>query len=309
MPVQPTPYIWMDGDLVEWDQANVHIMTHALHYGFGAFEGIRAYETERGLSIFRLREHVRRLMNSAKILMLDMPYSEDEICAAHVELMRANNMGPGTYIRPLVYTGYGETGIFPLTSPVRLAIATWTWGAYLGEEGAAKGARLMTSSWRRHDPNAMPTAAKATGMYINSGLAKVEALRAGFDEALMLGPDGRISECSGENIFIIRGGVLITPSPSEAGALAGITQDSIIRIARDLGYEVRHEAMIRTDIYLADECFMTGTAAEVIPVASLDDRLVGNGEPGPITRELQARYSQIVRGQVPGYDDWLTYCN
>jgi branched-chain amino acid aminotransferase len=298
----------MDGELIPWEQANVHIMTHALHYGFGAFEGIRAYETERGVAIFRLREHVQRLINSAKVLMLDIPFTADEICAAHVELLRANHMGEGTYIRPLVYTGYGEVGIFPLTSPVRLAIATWTWGAYLGEEGAQKGARLMTSSWRRHDPNAMPTAAKATGMYINSGLAKVEAQRSGYDEALMLAPDGKVSECSGENIFIVRQGILFTPTPSQAGALAGITQDSVIRIARDLGYEVRHEPMIRTDIYLADECFMTGTAAEIIPVASLDDRRIGSGELGPITRELQARYAAVVRGRVSEYDHWLTYC-
>jgi branched-chain amino acid aminotransferase len=217
-------------------------------------------------------------------------------------------MTEGCYIRPLVYLGYGEMGVNPLPAPVNVAIACWPWGAYLGDDGHANGVRMKISSWHRHSPNAMPTAAKGTGLYVNSGLAKVEAIKAGYDEAILLGPDGRISECSGENLFIVRNGVIVTPPPSEAGALAGITQDSIVTLARDLGYEVRFEAMVRTDLYLADEAFLTGTAAEVVPIASVDDRVVGSGKPGPVTSQLQTTYFKIVRGEVSQYSSWLTVC-
>ena len=308
MPITPTKKIWMDGQLVDWDQAMIHVLSHGLHYGTGAFEGVRAYPTSNGPAVFRLREHMQRLLNSCKILMIEVPFTLDELCDAVVATVRANEMNQGCYIRPLVYLGYGEMGVNPLPAPVNVAIACWPWGAYLGDDGHANGVRMKISSWHRHSPNAMPTAAKGTGLYVISGLAKVEAIKAGYDEAILLGPDGRISECSGENLFIVRNGVIVTPPPSEAGALAGITQDSIVTLARDLGYEVRFEAMVRTDLYLADEAFLTGTAAEVVPIASVDDRVVGAGKPGPITSQLQSTYFQIVRGEVPKYASWLTVC-
>lgn len=308
MPITPTKKIWMDGELVDWEKATIHVLSHGLHYGTGAFEGVRAYKTTHGPAVFRLREHMQRLLNSCKILMIDVPFSLDELCDAVVETVRANEMHDGCYIRPLVYLGYGEMGVNPLPAPVKVSIACWPWGAYLGDDGHANGVRMKISSWHRHSPNAMPTAAKGTGLYVNSGLAKVEAIKAGYDEAILLGPDGRISECSGENIFIIRNGTIITPPPSEAGALAGITQDSVVTIARNLGYEVLFEALVRTDLYLADEAFLTGTAAEVVPIASVDDRQVGSGRPGPITSQIQSTYFQTVRGELAQYEDWLTVC-
>jgi branched-chain amino acid aminotransferase len=216
-----------------------------------------------------------------------------------------NDLDDGCYMRPLVYLGYGEMGIYPLSSPVNVAIAAWPWGAYLGDHGVENGVRMKISSWTRHAPNSMPTASKTVGGYVNSSLAKVEALKAGYDEAIMLGPDARISECTGENLFIVRDGLLISPPPSEAGALRGITQASVVKIANDLGYEVSFEAMRRDDLYLADEAFLTGTAAEVVPIASVDDRLVGDGTPGPITKAIQSKYHKAVRGEIPEYESWL----
>jgi len=306
MPITPTSKVWMDGKLVDWDQATIHVLTHGLHYGTGVFEGIRAYPTDDGVAIFRLREHMARLLRSCKILMLEAPFTLDEFCDAAVETVRVNEMDNGCYIRPLVYLGYGEMGVNPLPAPVNASIAVWPWGAYLGDEGLANGVRMKISSWHRHSPNAMPTAAKATGMYINSGLAKIEAVKAGYDEAIMLGPDGRISECTGENIFIVRNGVLITPPSSAAGALEGITQDSVITIARDLGVEVRFESLLRTDLYSADEGFLTGTAAEIVPISSVDDRLIASGTPGPLTKQIQETYYETVRGKRPEYLHWLT---
>lgn len=306
MPITPTKKIWMDGTLVDWDKAYVHVLSHGLHYGTGAFEGIRAYQTPDGVAIFRLREHMARLLRSCKILMFDVPFTLDELCDAALEVVRANDLENGCYLRPLVYLGYGEMGVNPLPAPVNVAIAAWPWGAYLGEDGLNNGVRMKISSWQRHSPNAMPTAAKGTGMYLNSGLAKVEAMKAGYDEAILLGPDGRVSECTGENLFIVRDGVILSPPPSEAGALVGITQETIVQLARDLGHEVRFEALIRTDLYLADEAFLTGTAAEVVPISSVDDRLVGDGTPGPITKLLQSTYFQAVRGELAQYEGWLS---
>lgn len=306
MALTPTKKIWMDGELIDWENATVHVLTHGLHYGTGAFEGIRCYATSSGQSIFRLRDHMQRLLDSCKVIMMDLPYSLEQLCHAAVDVVVANDQKMGCYLRPIAYRGYGELGVNPLTSPVNVAIAAWPWGAYLGDEGVTSGVKLMVSSWRRVDHNAMPTAAKTTGMYLNAGLAKMEAIKAGFDEAIMLGPDGTVSECTGENLFIVRRGVIITPPPSEAGALPGITQQSIVRIARDLGFEVRFETMIRSDIYLADEAFLTGTAAEVIPIASADEREVGEGKPGPITRQIQSTYAAAVRGELPQYEEWLT---
>ena len=305
MPITPTKKIWMDGVLVDWEQATTHVLSHTLHYGTGAFEGIRAYKTPNGVSIFRLREHMQRLLNSCKILMIDVPYTLDELCEAAKEVVRVNDLDDGCYMRPLVYLGYGEMGIYPLSSPVNVAIAAWPWGAYLGDHGVENGVRMKISSWTRHAPNSMPTASKTVGGYVNSSLAKVEALKAGYDEAIMLGPDARISECTGENLFIVRDGLLISPPPSEAGALRGITQASVVKIAYDLGYVVSFEAMRRDDLYLADEAFLTGTAAEVVPIASVDDRLVGDGTPGPITKAIQSKYHKAVRGEIPEYESWL----
>jgi branched-chain amino acid aminotransferase len=306
MPITPTKKIWMDGTFVDWPDATVHVLSHTLHYGTGAFEGIRAYKTPNGVAIFRLREHMERLLRSCKILMIDVPYSLNDLCGAAKELVRVNELHDGCYIRPIIYLGYGEMGVNPMGSPVNTAIAAWPWGAYLGEEASLNGARMKISSWSRHHPNSMPTASKTVGGYVNASLAKVEAIKAGYDEALMLGPDGRVSEGTGENLFLVRDGKIVSPPPSEAGALQGITQASIVKIATDLGYEVTFEALRRDDIYLADEAFVTGTAVEVVPLSSVDDRLIGDGKPGPITKNIKTTFHQAVSGERPQYEDWLT---
>jgi branched-chain amino acid aminotransferase len=303
MPIETVDKIWMDGELVAWDDAKIHVLTHTLHYGCGVFEGIRAYETDRGPAVFRLDDHIDRLFNSAAIYMLDIPFDRDALIAATLETVRVNDV-PSCYIRPLVYLGYGEMGLNPLPCPVNVSIAVWPWGTYLGDEGIRNGIRLKISSWRRHDPNTMPPAAKGTGMYINSSMAKVEALKAGYDEAVMLSPQGNVSECTGENIFIVKAGAIITP-PTSAGALEGITQDSVRRIAEDLGVDYRVENLLRSDLYTADEAFLSGTAAEVVPIRSVDDRELG--DPGPITRQIQETYFAAVRGEDDRYKDWLSY--
>jgi branched-chain amino acid aminotransferase len=297
----------MDGEFVDWADATVHVLTHTMHYGSGVFEGIRAYPTPSGVAVFRLRDHIERLFTSAKVFLIDVPFTVDEVIEATRSLVRVNRLDDGCYIRPLVYLGYGEMGLNPMPCPVNVSIAAWPWGTYLGEEGVANGVSVKISSWRRHDPNAVPTAAKGTGMYVNSSLAKVEAIKGGYDEAILLAPDGNVSECTGENIFVVRDGVVSTPPTSDAGALKGITQDSIETIARDFGYEVTHEQLIRTDLYSADEAFLTGTAAEVVPIRAVDDRPVGTGKPGPITRQLQQTYFATVRGEVDQYKDWLDH--
>ncbi|HEY2565486.1 MAG TPA: branched-chain-amino-acid transaminase [Acidimicrobiales bacterium] len=297
----------MDGKLVAWADATVHVLTHTMHYGSGVFEGIRAYPTPRGVAVFRLRDHIDRLFTSAKVFLIDVPFTPDELVEATRSLVRENGLDDGCYIRPLVYLGYGEMGLNPMPCPVNVSIAAWPWGTYLGDEGVANGVSVKISSWRRHDPNAVPTAAKGTGMYVNSSLAKVEAIKGGYDEAILLAPDGHVSECTGENIFIVRDGVISTPPTSDAGALKGITQQSIETIARDFGYEVNADQLIRTDLYSADEAFLTGTAAEVVPIRAVDDRPVGTGKPGPITRQLQQTYFATVRGEVDQYKDWLDH--
>jgi branched-chain amino acid aminotransferase len=306
MPIIESEKIWMDGELVDWADARIHILTHTLHYGCGVFEGIRAYATPTGPAVFRLTDHIVRLFNSAKIFMIDVPFTVDQIIEATKETVRVNGL-PECYIRPIVYLGYGEMGLNPLPCPVNVSIAVWPWGTYLGDEGILHGVRMKISSWQRHDPNAMPPAAKGTGMYINSSMAKVEALKAGYDEAILLSPQGYVSECTGENIFIVKGGRIITP-PVSAGALEGITQSSVLTIARDLGYEVEVGNILRSDLYTADEAFVSGTAAEVVPIRSVDDRLVGtDGEPGPMTRKLQEVFHAAVRGQVDRYKDWVEH--
>jgi branched-chain amino acid aminotransferase len=303
MPLQKVESIWMDGKLVPWDEARVHILTHTLHYGSGVFEGIRAYATTRGPAVFRLTDHIHRLFRSAKVYLIDIPYTPEELIDGVKDTIRANELD-ACYIRPIVYLGYGEMGLNPLPCPVNVSIAVWPWGTYLGDEGVKRGVRMKISTWQRHDPNAVPVAAKGVGMYVNSSMAKVEALKAGYDEAILLSPQGYVSECTGENLFIVKNGRLLTP-PVSAGALEGITQDSVVTIARDLGVEIQETNILRTDLYLAEEAFLTGTAAEVVPIRSVDDREIG--EPGPITRAIQETYFATVRGEDDRYKNWLEF--
>jgi branched-chain amino acid aminotransferase len=305
MPLQKVDKIWMDGELVDWDDAKIHILTHSLHYGSGVFEGIRAYATAQGPAVFRLTDHVERLFDSARIFLIDVPYSVDELVDAVKETVRVNGLA-SCYIRPLVYLGYGEMGLNPLPCPVNVSIAVWPWGTYLGEAALTGGVRMKISSWQRHDPNAMPPAAKGTGMYLNSSMAKVEALKAGYDEAILLSPQGYVSECTGENIFVVRRGRIVTPPPS-AGALEGITQSSVLTIARDLGFDYEVGHILRSDLYTADEAFVSGTAAEIVPIRSVDDREIG--EPGPITRKIQETFFAAVKGEADRYKDWLEHVN
>lgn len=301
--IEATEKIWMDGTLVPWDEAKIHVLTHSLHYGSGVFEGIRAYETKKGPAVFRLTDHIARLYRSAKIYTIEIPYTPEELIEATKETVKASGL-PACYIRPLVYLGYGEMGLNPLLSPVNVSIAVWPWGAYLGDEGVTHGVRMKISSWRRHDPNIIPPAAKGTGQYINSQLAKVEAIKAGYDEAILLNPQGFVAEASGENIFIVRDGEILTP-PLAAGALIGITRDSVIKIAHDLGIAVHEEDLVRTDLYTADEVFVCGTAAEITPVREIDDRVIG--EPGPLTKKVQEIFHSAVRGDLEQYSSWLEH--
>lgn len=300
MPITPTDKIWMNGELVDWDQAQVHVLTHGLHYGSGVFEGIRAYETAEGPAIFRLTEHIERLFNSAKILGMEIPYTVQELIDATKEVVAVNGL-PSCYIRPLAYLGYGEMGLNTLPCKVDVSIACWPWGAYLGDDAVSKGVRMKISSWTRHDHNTMPPAAKTTGNYVNSSLAKVEALKAGYDEAIMLAPNGLIAECSGENIFVARKGKLITP-PLSAGALEGITQNTVMTIAEDLGFEAVVDNIARSDLYIAEEAFVCGTAAEVSSVNSVDDRDIPC--PGPMTKAIAETYMNTVTGKDDRYKHW-----
>ncbi|MER3452177.1 MAG: branched chain amino acid aminotransferase [Acidimicrobiia bacterium] len=303
MPITPTEKIWMNGELVPWDEARIHVLTHSLHYGTAVFEGIRAYETDEGPAVFRLTDHIRRMHNSAKIMMMQLPYSVEELVEAVKLTVRSTGL-PSCYIRPIAFYGYGEMGLNTIPCAVDVAIACWPWGAYLGEDAVSKGVRMKISSWTRHDHNTMPPASKTTGNYVNSSLAKVEALKAGYDEAIMLNPQGFVSECTGENIFVARGGVLVTP-PLSAGALEGITQDSVITIARDLGFEVRFGDLARSDLYIAEEMFVCGTAAEVSAVNSVDDRPIPC--PGPMTQAIAAEFAKAVRGKIDRYKEWVEH--
>ncbi len=303
MPIAPVDKVWMNGELVPWEKATVHVLTHALHYGSGVFEGIRCYETPRGPAVFRLREHLQRMERSAKIFMMEIPYSVDELMDATFELIRINGLR-SCYVRPIAYRGYGEMGLNPELNPVDVCIAVWGWGAYLGDDALKHGVRMTVSSWRRHDPNIIPPQAKVTGAYINSSMAKLEAVRSGFDEAIMLNPHGYVSEATGENLFVVKDGELLTP-PLAAGPLPGVTRASVMAIAADLGMPVFERLMTRADLYVAEEIFCSGTAAEVTPVQEIDSRVIG--EPGPITLTLQQKYFEIVKGQDEKYEDWLDY--
>jgi branched-chain amino acid aminotransferase len=301
--VQKSETIWFDGKQVPWDEANVHVLTHALHYGVGVFEGIRAYRCADGSSaVFRLREHVQRLFSSAKILRMEIPFTEDAIFDAIVETLQRNRLAEG-YIRPLSFVGAGAMGVYPGDNPVQTIIAVWPWGAYLGAEALEKGIRVKTSSFARHHVNAMMTKAKASGNYVNSVLAKMEAKADGYDEALMLDVSGFVSEATGENIFMVRNGVIkTTPLTS---ILDGITRNSLMTLARDLGYEVVEQQFTRDELYVADEAFFCGTAAEVTPIREVDRRVIGKGSAGPVTKHLQQEYFKAVKGDNPRYDHWL----
>jgi branched-chain amino acid aminotransferase len=303
MPITPTKFIWMDGELVEWDKAQVHVLTHTLHYGSGVFEGIRAYATKRGPAVFRLTDHITRLHRSARIYLMEIPFGVEQLVEATKLIVRENRL-EACYIRPIAYHGYGEMGLNPLTPPVNVAIAAWPWGAYLGEEAFTAGVRTKISSWRRNDHNSIPPAAKATGQYLNSSLAKVEAVKSGYDEAIMLNWQGYVADATGENVFIVRDGALYTP-PAWAGPLSGITRDSVMVLARDLGITVEETNLVRADLYTADEAFMTGTAAELVPIRSVDDRDLG--EAGPITRKIQEVFVSAIHGEVEKYSDWNEY--
>ncbi len=295
--------IWHNGELVAWEDAKVHVLTHGLHYGTGVFEGERAYETASGPAIFRHHEHLGRLFKSAELYYMPIPYTLEELRSATHELIAANGLSE-CYIRPIVFRGYGQMGLYPLDAPVEVSIAAWPWGAYLGEEGKSAGVRAKVSSWRRIPHDALIPHAKATGQYLNSVLAKIEASKAGYEEAILLDMQGFVSEGSGENIYAIRDGVITTP-PQTAGILDGITRKSVLQIARDLGYEIVERNLVRAELILAEEVFLSGTAAELVPVREIDDHPVGEGEPGPVTREIQTVFDDALRGRDPRYADWL----
>jgi branched-chain amino acid aminotransferase len=303
--VEKAKFIWFDGKMIPWDQAQVHVLTHTLHYGLGVFEGIRAYQCVDGrTAIFRLQEHIRRLFDSAHVMMLNIPFSQDEVKAACCEILRVNDQ-KAAYIRPLVFLGEGVMGINPAGNPVQVAVISWVWGAYLGDEGLRQGIRVKTSSYIRHHVNIMMTKTKTVGNYVNSIMAKREAIDAGFDEALLLDTEGYVCEASGENIFIVRDGVIKTPPLTSV--LAGVTRDCVCTIAKDLGVKVKEERFSRDELYLADEAFFSGTAAEITPIREVDGRVIGMGEPGPVTKQIQGTYFAAVKGENTRYQQWLTY--
>jgi branched-chain amino acid aminotransferase len=301
--VEQADLIWHNGELVAWEDAKVHVLTHGLHYGTGVFEGERAYETPQGTAIFRHRDHLDRLFKSAELYYMPIPITLEELRNATHELIAANELRE-CYIRPIAYRGYGQMGLNPLEAPVEVSIAVWPWGAYLGEEGTQRGVRAKVSSWRRISSDSLIPHAKASGQYLNSVLAKIEATKGGYEEAILLDSQGFVSEGSGENIYIVRDGRILTP-PQTAGILDGINRKSILRIANDLGYEVVERNLARAEMTLADEVFMSGTAAELVPIYEIDDHAIGGGEPGPITRELQRVFDDALHGRDPRYVEWL----
>ena len=300
--MQETEKIWMNGELVDWADAKVHVGVHGLHYGSGVFEGIRCYDTPKGPAVFRLGEHMQRLHNSARLLYMQIPYSVDELKDATHELVGANGL-PECYLRPIAFYGYGQLGVAARSNPVETVIMSWPWGSYLGEEGMRHGIRAKISSWQRVSPNIVPHVSKASGVYLNSMLAVTEANNAGYDEAILLTPEGTVADGSGENIFVVRDGVIYTPDLA-TGILPGITRDTVMQIAQDLGYSVVEKTLIRSDLYLADEVFMCGTAAEVTPLRSVDDHEIGAGE---VTLQIQKAYLDTVRGQSERWGQWLDH--
>ena len=301
-------YIWMDGDFVDWHEAKIHVLSHTLHYGNGAIEGTKAYKTADGrCAIFKLEEHTKRLINSSKMTLIDVPFTEDELNKAQVELLQKNDLTEGAYIRPLVYLGYGVMGLYHKDAPVQVSLSAWEWGAYLGEEGLKKGVRVKISSFTRTPNTSGMGKAKAVANYLNSQMAKYEATEAGYDEALLRDDQGYIAEASGACFFIVRDGVIITP-PND-NSLESITQATVIDLAKDLGYEVVRRRITREEVYIADEAFFTGTAVEVTPIREVDCRVIGEGQRGPITEKLQSGYFDIVQGKNEKYEKYLTYIN
>jgi branched-chain amino acid aminotransferase len=301
--VNQSELIWQNGEFVAWEDAKVHVLTHGLHYGTGVFEGIRCYETDRGPGIFRHVDHLDRLERSAKLYYMDLPYSVEQMRAATHELVARNGLS-SCYIRPIAFRGYGQMGVNPLDAPVEVAIALWQWGAYLGDDGRNNGIRAKVSSWERISPRSLIPHAKASGQYLNSALAKIESLKAGYDEAILLDDHGHVCEGSGENIYIVSDGVIITP-PQTASILDGISRRSLLTIARDLGYPTLERDIARAEMYLADEVFLTGTAAELVPVREIDDHAIGTGKPGEITTVLQTAFDDALHGRTERYHDWL----
>ncbi|HHF52760.1 MAG TPA: branched-chain amino acid transaminase [candidate division WOR-3 bacterium] len=303
--IEEAKYIWMSGRFVPWNEAKVHVLVHALHYGSAVFEGIRAYKTKRGTAVFRLREHLKRLLDSAKIYRMESPYTLEELLDVTLELIKKNKLEE-CYIRPLLYRGYHSLGVNPFECPVEVSIAAWRWGKYLGPEALEKGVDVMVSSWNRMAPNTFPAMAKATANYANSQLIKMEAVIYGFTEGIALNHVGAVSEGSGENLFLIKDGIIYTPS-LDAAVLPGITRNTIIEIARKMGYEVKETHIPREMLYIADELFFTGTAAEVTPIRSVDKIVIGNGKRGPITKKLQDEFFRIIREADPEYENWFTF--
>ncbi|MDD2644017.1 MAG: branched-chain amino acid transaminase [Methanobacteriaceae archaeon] len=297
--------IWMDGELVDWKDAKIHVLSHVVHYGSAVFEGIRCYNNKKGSAVFRLNDHVKRLFNSAKIYKMPIPYTQEEIANAIKDTIKINNL-KSCYVRPITYRGYGELGVSPLNCPVNTTIAVWEWGSYLGEEGMKNGVNVGVSSWRKPAPDTLPTLAKAAANYMNSQLAKIEATENGFDECIQLDYAGHIGEGSGENIFLVKDNTLYTPTLSSS-VLDGITRASIMQISKDLGYDVIERPLPREDLYLADEVFFTGSAAEVTPIRSIDGRQVGIGSRGPVTEEIQSKFFEIVEGKTEDKYNWLNY--
>lgn len=303
--MEKAKYIWMDGTLTPWDEANVHILTHTLHYGNGVFEGTRAYMTEKGLAIFKLREHTKRLLNSAKITRIKPNFTLEELENAQVEILKKNNFKSNVYIRPLIYLGYGIMGLYHINAPVRTAIAAWEWGSYLGDEGLEKGIRVKISSFARNPVSSTMGKAKAAANYLNSQLAKFEAMEAGYEEALLLDNQGFVAEGSGECFFIVRNGVLVSP-PNDT-SLESITQGMVIQLAKDAGISVERRKITRDEVYIADEAFFTGTAAEVTPIRDVDGYVIGDGKRGEMTKQLQSAYFDVVYGRNKKYEQLLTY--
>jgi branched-chain amino acid aminotransferase len=301
--VKQADLIWMNGDLVAWEDAKVHVLTHGLHYGTGVFEGVRCYDTEIGPAVFRNREHIERLLRSAELYYMPVPYSAEELRAATLQTVAANGMRE-CYIRPIIFRGYGQMGLNPLDAPVEVSIAVWEWGAYLGEEGKRTGVRAKVSSWRRISPDSLLPAAKASGQYLNSVLAKIETHKAGYEEAILLDDQGHVCEGSGENIYVVRDGAISTP-PLTASILEGVSRRSVLQIARDLGYAVVERDISRAELYLAEEVFLTGTAAELVPVREIDDHTIGAGTPGELTRVLQSAFEDALLGRTERYREWL----
>jgi branched-chain amino acid aminotransferase len=301
--VEPTDLIWMNGDFVAWEDAKVHVLTHGLHYGTGVFEGIRCYETDSGPAVFRNGEHMERLLHSAELYYMSVGFSAETLQGAACELVARNGLR-SCYIRPIVYRGYGSMGLNPMDAPVDVAIACWEWATYLGEEGMRNGIRAKVSSWRRISPDSLIPQAKASGQYLNSVLAKIESVKAGYQEAILLDDRGYVCEGTGENIYLLRGGEIITPGHPNS-ILDGITRRSIMQIAADLGYKVIERNIARAEVYLADEVFMSGTAAELVPVVEVDDHKIGSGAPGEVTRLLQSTFDDAIHGRAERYREWL----